>query len=96
MAELTIEQAKRIYRIAVDATMSDDQGADWWDKVVTEMRQVCAARSVKEGLRLLIGGTTTGHQLAIRRSLRPKESVRPRGPFERKAACSEKFGIDLR
>jgi len=49
MAELTIEQAKRIYRIAVDATMSDDQGADWWDKVVTEMRQVCAARSVKEG-----------------------------------------------
>lgn len=49
MAELSIDQAKRIYRIAVDATAGDDQGADWWDKVVTEMRQVCDARSVVEG-----------------------------------------------
>jgi len=49
MAELTIDQVKRIYRIAVDPTAGDNQGADWWDKVVTEIRKVCAARSVKEG-----------------------------------------------
>lgn len=48
MAELTIDEAKRVYRAAIDATASDGEGADWWLQVTSEMRKVCSAVSVKE------------------------------------------------
>ena len=47
MAELTLDKAKRVYRTAIDATASDAEGADWWIEVASEVRQVCAATSVK-------------------------------------------------
>lgn len=46
-SELTIDQAKSVYRAAIDAGASDCVGADWWADVVCEVRQVCAAHSVK-------------------------------------------------
>ena len=47
MAELTLDQAKRVYRSAIDAKASDAEGADWWSEVAREVRQVCAATSLK-------------------------------------------------
>ena len=47
MAELTLDQAKRVYRTAIDAKASDGEGLDWWTQVATEVRQVCAAETVK-------------------------------------------------
>lgn len=46
MAELTLAQAKQVYRTAIDATASDAEGAHWWIEVANEVRQVCAATSV--------------------------------------------------
>lgn len=53
MAELTLDKAKQVYRTAIDATASDAEGADWWIEVVSEMRQVCAATSVKAAAELI-------------------------------------------
>lgn len=46
MAEMTQDEAKRVYRTAIDATASDAEGADWWIEVTNEVRKVCAAKSV--------------------------------------------------
>lgn len=46
MTELTLDEAKRAYRAAIDATASDAEGADWWIEVASEVRRVCAATSV--------------------------------------------------
>ncbi|CAN7649244.1 hypothetical protein LJR129_005061 [Acidovorax sp. LjRoot129] len=49
MAELSIDQAKQVYRAAIDAKVSDAEGDDWWMAVTKEVRDVCASRSVKAG-----------------------------------------------
>lgn len=46
-SELTIDQAKSVYRAAIDSGASDCAGADWWSAVVCEVRQVCTASSLK-------------------------------------------------
>lgn len=47
MPELTFDQAKRIYRAAIDSAARDDEGKEWWESVACEMREVCGATSVK-------------------------------------------------
>jgi len=44
--EMTIDEAKRIYREAIDSCAGDAHGADWWAEIAKEMRDVCAAASV--------------------------------------------------
>lgn len=43
MAELTLDDAKQVYRAAIDPSASDDEGADWWIEVASEVRRVRAA-----------------------------------------------------
>lgn len=43
--EMTDDQAKNIYRAAVDANVNGD--AYWWRNVLTEVREVCAASTIK-------------------------------------------------
>ena len=47
MAELTLDQAKRVYRSAIDAKASDAECAYWSSEVAREERQVCAATYLK-------------------------------------------------
>lgn len=47
MPELTLDQAKRIYRSAIDDKASDGEGSEWWSQVHHELRQVCTATSIK-------------------------------------------------
>ena len=44
--ELTIDQAKRVYRQAIDTTASDANDEGWWADVVREMREVCKAATI--------------------------------------------------
>lgn len=44
--EMTTDEAKRIYREAIDATAGNAHGEDWWAAVAREMRDVCAAASI--------------------------------------------------
>lgn len=44
---LNIDQAKRVYRAAIDATARDEEGAAWWSEVAREVQEVCEAASVK-------------------------------------------------
>lgn len=43
---MSFDQAKLVYRTAIDEYVSDDAGSDWWARVSQEMHQVCAATSV--------------------------------------------------
>lgn len=45
--QLTDEQTKSVYRVAVDANARDEEGPDWWAAVIREMHEVCAAGSLK-------------------------------------------------
>lgn len=47
MTEMTLDEAKRVYRNAIDSTKTDAEGADWWIEVASEVRRVCAATSLK-------------------------------------------------
>ncbi|MBX9755584.1 MAG: hypothetical protein K2X80_12590 [Pseudomonadaceae bacterium] len=43
--KLTLEQGMAIYRHAVDQTAGPEQGSDWWQDVLAELRRVLAAPS---------------------------------------------------
>jgi hypothetical protein len=46
--EITLEQAQRIYREAIDSTAANDnKDAGWWADVLQEVREICAAGSIK-------------------------------------------------
>ncbi|MFG0678827.1 hypothetical protein [Delftia sp. WSY_7] len=47
MAELILDEAKRVYRAAIDASASDAEGDEWWINVASEVRRVCAATPVE-------------------------------------------------
>lgn len=47
MPELTVEQAKQVYRAAIDSAAREDEGVEWWAAVVDAVRKVCAAKSAK-------------------------------------------------
>lgn len=46
MAQLTLDQARAIYRQAIERTVRDDEGADWWQAVHQEVIRVLAARNL--------------------------------------------------
>ena len=50
---LSLETAKRLYRIACDATASDDEPAVWWEAVRDEMSRVVAAPSDRAAARVI-------------------------------------------
>ncbi|HHY6930524.1 hypothetical protein QZM43_32455 [Burkholderia orbicola] len=43
---ISIDEAKAIYRQAIDSQASDGEGAAWWDEVADEIRDVVAARTI--------------------------------------------------
>ncbi len=48
MPEITLEQAQRIYREAIDSTATNNSNdAGWWADVLKEVREVCAAKSIE-------------------------------------------------
>jgi len=47
MPSMCTDQAKAVYREAIDRSASDDEGASWWGDVTEEIRQVVAAKSAK-------------------------------------------------
>jgi len=49
MAELTIDQAKKVYLTAIDPKASHADDPDWWSEIVKEVREVCSSRSDKAG-----------------------------------------------
>ncbi|MGH8782863.1 hypothetical protein [Paraburkholderia sp.] len=50
---ISIDAAKVIYREAIDARASDDEGEARWDEVADEIRDVVVARSVNEAAGLI-------------------------------------------
>lgn len=48
MVALTLDQAKAVYRQAVDAGARDSEGEDWWTNVHREMQAVAAAANVSD------------------------------------------------
>lgn len=53
MPPLTLEQAKTIYRAAVDARASDGEGPAWWNEVHAELDQVLAASTAKDAAKVI-------------------------------------------
>ncbi|MCA8355713.1 hypothetical protein [Burkholderia cepacia] len=43
---ISLNDAKAIYRNAIDSRASDGEGAAWWDEVADEVRDVVAARTI--------------------------------------------------
>jgi len=48
MTTLSIDQAKAIYRAAIDSRVSDGEGDAWWRDVHEEVALVLAARTISE------------------------------------------------
>ena len=48
MDDLSIEQAKAVYRAAIDARVSDAEGPAWWDEVRVELSRVLTAGTLTE------------------------------------------------
>ena len=46
MRELSLQDAKTLYRTAIDARARDTEGAHWWEAVRSEISAVIAAPSV--------------------------------------------------
>ncbi|WP_175924547.1 hypothetical protein [Burkholderia latens] len=43
---ISLDEAKAIYRQAIDSRAGDGEGAAWWDEVADEVRDVVAARTI--------------------------------------------------
>ncbi|QRR11822.1 hypothetical protein FPJ27_37100 (plasmid) [Burkholderia sp. MS455] len=43
---ISLNEAKAIYRQAIDSRATDREGAAWWDEVADEVRDVVAARTI--------------------------------------------------
>jgi hypothetical protein len=71
---IALDDAKAIYRRAVDPRASEGESSAWWDEVADEVRKVVAARSVSEAAGIIQwwhhalamhGGTTCGSPSAL-------------------------------
>lgn len=51
--QITINEAKTIYRAAVDAAARDSEGDEWWLAVATEVSAVLSADSVATAGRVI-------------------------------------------
>ncbi|WP_321944800.1 hypothetical protein [Burkholderia cenocepacia] len=43
---ISLDEAKAIYRQAIDSRASNGEGPAWWDEVADEIRDVVAARTI--------------------------------------------------
>jgi hypothetical protein len=50
---IALDDAKAIYRRAVDPRASEGESSAWWDEVADEVRNVVAARSVSEAAEII-------------------------------------------
>jgi len=46
---LTLDQAKAIYRVAIDPRARDSEGEAWWEAVRDDLQAVVAASRIAEG-----------------------------------------------
>lgn len=53
MYQLTIDQAKAVYREAIDSTARDSEGHDWWDSVRVEIQKVVNAANAAEAAEVI-------------------------------------------
>lgn len=51
--KISIEQAKAIYREAIDPLASDGESTSWWDEVTAEVEQVASARTDRDAAAVL-------------------------------------------
>jgi len=74
-ALLSLDQAKAVYRQAVDAGARDTEGEDWWTNVHREMQAVAAAANLADAAAVIswwhhdwtmVGDTARGAARRIR------------------------------
>jgi len=53
MGQLTLENAKAIYRAAIDVRAQDGEGDNWWEAVRVEVGQVLSARTVADAAEVI-------------------------------------------
>jgi hypothetical protein len=51
--KLSIEQARTIYRDAIDPLASDGESISWWDDIRSEVEQVASARTERDAAALI-------------------------------------------
>lgn len=54
MASLTLDQAKAVYRQAVDARARDSEGEYWWTNVHREVQAVAAAQDLASAAEVIL------------------------------------------
>lgn len=92
--ELTLDRAKEIYRVAVDANASDLESQAWWDAVHAEIVQVVAARSIGDAAQVIAWwhndwSSVGDRPAAAARRIRGAARVRPTVPLARSGRAQE-------